>query len=75
MGLAHDFCNIMTGIVALSETFESELGGNASLRDGLNMIRSTAIEAGQLTQRIRQLHRKPRAQAVDIHKRRPLVDS
>jgi signal transduction histidine kinase len=56
MGLAHDFCNIMTGIVSLSETFESELGGNASLRDGLNMIRSTAIEAGQLTQRIRQLH-------------------
>jgi signal transduction histidine kinase len=56
MGLAHDFCNIMTGIVSLSETFESELGENASLRDGLNMIRSTAIEAGQLTQRIRQLH-------------------
>ena len=56
MGLAHDFCNIMTGIVALSETFESELGGNTSLRDGLNMIRSTAIEAGQLSQRIRQLH-------------------
>ncbi|MFO1487705.1 MAG: ATP-binding protein [Verrucomicrobiota bacterium] len=56
MGLAHDFCNIMTGIVALSETFESELGANSSLRDGLNMIRTTAIEAGQLSQRIRQLH-------------------
>jgi len=56
MGLAHDFCNIMTGIVALSETFESELGENTSLRDSLTMIRSTAIEAGQLTQRIRQLH-------------------
>lgn len=56
MGLAHDFCNIMTGIVALSETFGSELGENTSLRDGLNMIRSTAIEAGQLSQRIRQLH-------------------
>lgn len=56
MGLAHDFCNIMTGIVSLSETFQSELGENASLRDGLNMIRTTAIEAGQLSQRIRQLH-------------------
>ncbi len=56
MGLAHDFCNIMTGIVALSETFGSELGENSPLRDGLNMIRSTAIEAGQLSQRIRQLH-------------------
>lgn len=56
MGLAHDFCNIMTGIVALSETFESELGENTSLRESLNLIRSTAIEAGQLSQRIRQLH-------------------
>jgi len=56
MGLAHDFCNIMTGIVALSETFDAELGANKSLREGLHMIRSTAIEAGQLSQRIRQLH-------------------
>jgi PAS domain S-box-containing protein len=56
LGLAHDFCNIMTGIVSLSETFQAELGENSSLRDGLNLIRTTAIEAGQLTQRIRQLH-------------------
>ena len=56
MGLAHDFCNIMTGIVSLSETFQAELGENSSLREGLNLIRTTAIEAGQLTQRIRQLH-------------------
>jgi PAS domain S-box-containing protein len=56
MGLAHDFCNIMTGIVSLSEVFEAELGENESLRDGLSMIKTTAIEAGQLTHRIRQLH-------------------
>jgi signal transduction histidine kinase len=56
MGLAHDFCNIMTGIVSLSETFQAELGENSSLRDGLDLIRTTAIEAGQLTQRIRQMH-------------------
>ena len=56
MGLAHDFCNVMTGIVGLSEAFESELGENKSLREGLALIRGTAMEAGQLTQRIRQLH-------------------
>ena len=39
---------------AWSETFESELGENTSLRDSLTMIRTTAIEAGQLSQRIRQ---------------------
>jgi len=56
MGLAHDFCNIMTGIVALSETFEQEFGGNESLRSGLSLIRSTAGQASDLAHRIRQLH-------------------
>ncbi|HLP75561.1 MAG TPA: PAS domain S-box protein, partial [Candidatus Paceibacterota bacterium] len=56
MGLAHDFCNIMTGIVALSETFEHEFGENESLRSGLSLIRSTAGQASDLAHRIRQLH-------------------
>jgi PAS domain S-box-containing protein len=56
MGLAHDFCNIMTGIVSLSETFEQEAGENESLRSGLNLIRSTAGQASELAHRIRQLH-------------------
>ncbi len=56
MGLAHDFCNIMTGIVALSETFEQEFGANESLRSGLSLIRSTAGQASDLAHRIRQLH-------------------
>jgi len=56
MGLAHDFCNIMTGIVSLSETYEAELDVTSSLRQGLNLIRSTASQASQLAHRIRALH-------------------
>jgi PAS domain S-box-containing protein len=56
MGLAHDFCNIMTGIISLSETYEASLEENSSLREGLNLIRSTAMQAGQLSNRLRQLH-------------------
>lgn len=56
MGLAHDFCNIMTGIISLSETFEAEVAENGPLRNGLSLIRSTAMEAGELSHRIRQLH-------------------
>jgi PAS domain S-box-containing protein len=56
MGLAHDFCNIMTGIVALSETFEKEFGKDESLRSGLGLIRSTAGQASELAHRLRQLH-------------------
>ena len=56
IGLAHDFCNIMTGIIALSETYEAALEENSSLRQGLNMIRTTAMQASQLSTRLRQLH-------------------
>ena len=56
IGLAHDFCNIMTGIIALSETYEASLEENSSLREGLGMIRTTAMQAGQLSMRLRQLH-------------------
>lgn len=56
MGLAHDFCNVMTGIVSLSDTFEEEFAGSESARSGLTLIRSTAGQAVELARRIRQLH-------------------
>jgi PAS domain S-box-containing protein len=56
MGLAHDFCNIMAGIVALSDSFEQQLGDKESLHNGLTLIRSTAGQASELAHRIRQLH-------------------
>jgi signal transduction histidine kinase len=56
LGLAHDFCNIMTGIISLSETYQAELETNSRLREGLELIRATAMEASQLAHRFRQLH-------------------
>lgn len=56
MGLAHDFCNIMAGIVALSETFGDGSCEKESLQNGLRLIRSTAGQASELAHRIRQLH-------------------
>lgn len=56
MGMAHDFCNIMTGITGLSETLELSPGLEPSARTSLGLIRSTAMQAGQLAHRIRQLH-------------------
>lgn len=56
MGLAHDFCNIMAGIVALSETFGDGSSEKESLQNGLTLIRSTAGQASELAHRIRQLH-------------------
>jgi signal transduction histidine kinase len=56
LGLAHDFCNIMTGIISLSETYQAELETNSRLREGLELIRTTALEASQLAHRFRQLH-------------------
>ena len=57
MGLAHDFCNIMAGIVALSDTFEAEVAGDkGSLHSSLALIRNTAGQASELAHRIRQLH-------------------
>lgn len=56
MGLAHDFCNIMTGIVGLSETFEANPAVDSTVRSGMGLIRETAMQASQLAHRIRQLH-------------------
>ena len=56
LGLAHDFCNIMTGIVGLSETFEASAEADSPLRNGLALIRETAMQASRLAHRIRRLH-------------------
>jgi hypothetical protein len=46
----------MTGIVGLSQTFESNDQLDASVRNGLNLIRGTALQASELARRIRRLH-------------------
>ena len=56
MGMVHDFCNVMTGIVGLSETFEATVQEESPLRNGLGLIKETAMQASRLAHRIRQLH-------------------
>jgi signal transduction histidine kinase/CheY-like chemotaxis protein len=56
LGLAHDFCNVMTGIVGLSESFKATVEADNALSGGLGLIRDTAMQASQLAHRIRQLH-------------------
>jgi len=57
-GLTHDFCNIMTGIVSLSEALLSDKPANQAARDGLTLIRDTALQAGQLAQRVHRLQQE-----------------
>ncbi len=56
MGMAHDFCNLMTGIVGLSETFESRTDLDPNVRSGLGLIRKTALQASEMAHRLRGLH-------------------
>lgn len=57
MGLAHDFSNMMAGIIAYSEEFLSKTEPEHPFREGLALIRQNSFEAAQLVQRITNLHR------------------
>jgi len=56
MGLAHDFRNIMAGIVGLTETIEAQLEEKHPFHQGLSLIRTNAWQANQSIQRILQLY-------------------
>lgn len=56
MGLAHDFSNIMAGILALSEEFQSQIEKDHPFREGLNLIKRNSLQASQLVHRILNLH-------------------
>jgi PAS domain S-box-containing protein len=57
MGLAHDFSNILAGILSLSESFLSQTDDQHPFTAGLNLIRGNAMQACQLVQRMMSLHR------------------
>jgi two-component system cell cycle sensor histidine kinase/response regulator CckA len=57
MGLAHDFNNLMSGIVSLSELMIAQIGPEAPQTPTLNMIKQSSLQASQLIQRIVSLHR------------------
>lgn len=61
VGLAHDFSNILSGIISLSESFVLQIQKEGSLSSdsevGLKLIQSNAQQATQLVQRIVHLHK------------------
>jgi PAS domain S-box-containing protein len=56
MGLAHDFSNIMAGILSLSESFQTQVDAQHPFYEGLTLIQKSSIQANQLVQRILKLH-------------------
>ena len=56
MGLAHDFNNVMTGILSLSESYLSQIDSRHSFFEGLSLIKHNAFQASQLVHRIMHLH-------------------
>jgi signal transduction histidine kinase len=57
MGLAHDFSNILAGILSLSEGFIAQMDATHPFAPGLTLIRQNAWQACQLVQRMMSLHR------------------
>ncbi len=56
MGLAHDFSNIMAGILSLSETFQAQVAREHPFQEGLTLIKRNSMQASQLVHRILNLH-------------------
>ncbi len=56
MGLAHDLSNVMAGILALSEAFQTDLAKDHPFQEGLALIKRNAAQASQMVRRVRQLH-------------------
>jgi len=57
VGLAHDFNNVLAGILGLSETFLAQIPDDHPFREGLTLVKRNSQHAAQLIQRIAQLHR------------------
>jgi PAS domain-containing protein len=63
VGMAHDFANMLCGIAGLSQVYQTK-EVDASVREGLGTIHKTAMKAGQLSRRLRELHHgKPGSKA------------
>lgn len=57
LGLAHDFNNVLAGILGLSESYLSQIQPNHPFHEGLMLVKKSTQQAAQLIQRIAQLHR------------------
>lgn len=57
MGLAHDFNNLMSGILSLTELMIAQMGPDSPHTPTLSLVRQSSLQASQLIQRIVTLHR------------------
>lgn len=57
MGLAHDFGNLLSGIISLTELILSQTQPEDKNASTLNLIKQSSLQASQLVQRIVSLHR------------------
>jgi PAS domain S-box-containing protein len=63
-GLAHDFNNVLAGILGLSETFLMQIDDRHPFHKGLGLVKQNAHQAVQIVRRISQLQRsKPGARS------------
>ncbi len=56
MGFVHDFNNVLTGILSLSDAYLLQISPEHPFHEGLTLIKQNAQQAGQQIQRLVQLH-------------------
>ena len=57
MGLAHDFNNLMSGILSLTELMIAQMPPDSPMTPTLTLVKQSSLQASQLIQRIVSLHR------------------
>jgi PAS domain S-box-containing protein len=56
LGMAHDFTNIIAGVLSLSESFLEQTDEQHPFHEGLSLIKKSTMQASQLVQRMTNLH-------------------
>lgn len=57
MGLIHDFRNVLTGIIGLSEAFQAQMEKDHPFQEGMALIKRNSDHAKEMIQRIFSLYR------------------